>query len=144
MACGTFLWGLRYPCLPSSIPHTVGDRRNGRAFWSIRLADQLEKGWYDMPAMSDGGQALIGSIRKMDDWGWDILQAWHRERVQFLECVGHMAAGSLAVHRQSHNGIGRLPQWYNTPPMANLQLYRVSFSKMVGSIGLPIDDCRWR
>ena len=66
----------------------------------------------------------------------------HRERVILLEYAADLEAGSLATHCQTHHGIGRGNQWEDTPPTVDLQMYRVSFKQMTGSVSFPAEGCR--
>ena len=50
----------------------------------------------------------------------------------------------LVAHRQDQHGTFRGPQWGKTTPTQDPRLYRVSLSRVDGSVGCPLEGCRGR
>ena len=62
----------------------------------------------------------------------------HRERVRLSECAVDLAAGSLEVHLHTQHIIVWGPQWTETLPLADIQVYQVLFTRTVGSVEFPV------
>ena len=62
--------------------------------------------------------------------------------VQFLECRVEVTVGSLLMHHQIQNGVGRGYQGgAYTPPPREAQTYQFSFPKWMLRLRCPVEGC---
>ena len=96
---------------------SVSFKRSNRAVW----AGQIEDRHVRLVGMTF--QPFRMAVQHSEaEYGWQVTeeglsyQARQKDRVHFLDFPVDLAAGSLAVHLQSQDRVGRRPQWENTPP----------------------------
>ena len=95
------------------------------------------------PYHASGGMSEEAYERRTTGKGptfWDL----QRRRVECSECRVELAMGSLLMHRQSKQGVGRGDQGRAPPPPPSpgeAQTYRVSFPKRLSRLRCPVERC---